>query len=96
MKSENKRLAKEVSELSTSVDELKVKTEKNHLKNEKLEAQSRRENLKFFNIDKSVIETWDQSEQKVREYISTELGLGETEIKLSDCIDYLEDLNHSQ
>ena len=40
-------------------------------------------------------ETWDQSEQKIREYISTELELDETEIKI-ERIDYLEDLNHGQ
>lgn len=82
LKDENKRLTREVSELSASVEELKVETKKNQLKNEKLEAQSRRENLKFFNIDESDNETWDQSEQKIRGYIRTELELDETEIKI--------------
>ena len=38
----NKHLTKEVSELSASVDKLKVETKKNQIKNEKLEAHKKK------------------------------------------------------
>ena len=38
-------------------------------------AQSRRENLKLYNTDEERGETWDQTESKVRKYLSEELGI---------------------
>lgn len=38
--------------------------------------------MKFFDIEESVNETWDQSEQKVRDYIRTELELDENGIHI--------------
>lgn len=44
-------------------------------KNEKLEAQSRRDNLKFYNMHGESQETWEQSENKIRTYLSEKLGI---------------------
>ena len=47
----------------------------NQVKNETLEAQSRRDNLKFYNIEDDRNETWEQSEEKVVKYLSDELNI---------------------
>ena len=44
------------------------------MKNDNLEAQSRRDNLKFYNVEEEQNETWEQSENKIRAYLSDELN----------------------
>ena len=40
---------------------------------ERIEEQSKRHNLKFYGIDEESNEIWDQSEQKVHNYLGDEL-----------------------
>ena len=54
----------------------------NEKKNEKLESQSRRDNLKFFGFDGERNETWEESENKVKNYISEGLGIDDSEIRI--------------
>ena len=82
LKQQNEFLTNKVDELSSSVAELECSSKQNELRYEKLEAQSRRENLRFFEIPKTPRETWDQSEDKVRDYISNSLGIDDTDIKI--------------
>ena len=49
---------------------------------ENLEAQSRHENLKFYNVPESQKETWEESERKVRHYISETLHMDDTRISI--------------
>ena len=75
LKTENETLKQENAELSKKVDDLNSKVEH-------LEAQSRRENLKFFNIPESKGETWEQSEDKVRQYLKDNLDIDESKISI--------------
>ena len=73
----------QVSELSKSVSRLEVRTTETERKNEQLEAQSRRNNLKFptlHGIKEDRGETWEQSE--MREYLSTELNIDVRDMKI--------------
>ena len=54
----------------------------NEKKNEKLESQSRRDNLKFFGFDGERNETWEESENKVKNYISEGLGIDDSDIRI--------------
>ena len=55
---------------------------RNQLELDQLEGQSRRQNLNFFNIEESTNETWEEFEEKVRNYIKSELDLDETAISI--------------
>ena len=82
LKQQNEFLTNKVDELSSSVAKLKCSSKQNELRYEKLEAQSRRENLIFFEIPETPRETWDQSEEKIRDFISNSLGIDDTDIKI--------------
>ena len=84
LKQQNEYLTctKKVRELSSSVAELECSSKQSEIRYEKLEAQSRRENLRFFDISEEPRETWDQSEQKVRDYISGTLGINDSDVKI--------------
>ena len=89
LKRENKELRKKNEELTDNVKELR-----NHVsdlskqnkelfnKYENLEGHSRRQNLKFYNIQEDKGETWDETERKVRNYVQNELGLDCAEINI--------------
>ena len=47
-----------------------------------MEAQSRRENLKFYNIQESGKESWAASENKMREYLTYDLHIDESKISI--------------
>ena len=97
LKQQNEYLTKKVRELSSSVAELECYSKQSEIRYEKLEAQSRRENLRFFDIPEEPRETWDQSEQKVRDYISGTLGINDSDVKIERAQDFLEKviLDHS-
>lgn len=82
LREENKRLSRQVSDLSATVTELENAARKYELKTDKLAAQSRRDNLRFFSIDEAVNETWKESEQKVRDYIQRALELDGADISI--------------
>ena len=44
---------------------------------ENLEAQSRRDNLMFYNLPEEQHETWEQTETKVRQHVKEQLGIEE-------------------
>ena len=75
LKRENEKLNHANVELSKKVDNLNAKVEQ-------LEAQSRRENLKFFNIPESDRETWEESENKIRKFLKENLDQDETAISI--------------
>ena len=75
LKQQNEGLRKQVAELSVSMAKLEARTAEAEKKNEHLEAQSRRDNLKFYGINDEPKESWEQSEAKVREYLARELNM---------------------
>ena len=75
LKRQNEKLTNKVDELSKSLEQVDALARDNQMKNEKLEAQSRRDNLKFYNIEDDRNETWEQSEEKVVKYVSDELSI---------------------
>ena len=77
LKEQNAYLTKQVSELQTTVLQQQSRTRETEKKNERLEAQSRRDNLRFHGLDDKMGETWEESETKVRDYISNDLGIDE-------------------
>ena len=81
LKQQNENLSKQVTDLTTTVISLETRIQDTEKKNEQLEAQSRRENLKFHGIGEDINGTWDQSETKIRKYFSDELGIDDTNIK---------------
>ncbi|MEW8107368.1 MAG: hypothetical protein AB2801_20365, partial [Candidatus Thiodiazotropha endolucinida] len=82
LKQQNERLSKQVYELSNSVTKLEARAKESEKKNEQLEAQSRRDNLKFYGIEEDPKETWEQTETKLRTYLSDELQIDESSIKI--------------
>ena len=52
------------------------------MKTERLEAQSRRDNLRFHGFEDKRDETWEESELKVRDYIRDDLGVDESSIQI--------------
>ena len=82
LKQQNENLSKQVSDLTTTVICLENRMNETEKKNENLEAQSRRDNLKFYGISEEPGETWDQSEEKIRNYLSNELNIDEPRIKI--------------
>ena len=82
LQDQNRKLTKTVNTLAANVSELEMCTKKSSSKLEQLEGQSRRQNLNFYNIEESRNETWEESEEKVRTYIKSELDLDETNISI--------------
>ena len=82
LKEQNAYLTKQVFELQTTVSQLESQTRETEKKNERLEAQSRRANLRFHGLDDEMGETWEESETKVRDYISNGLGIDESTIRV--------------
>ena len=68
--------------MKTAFSKLEVRTAEAEKKSENLEAQSRRDNLKFFGFQDDDKETWEQSEDKLWEYIRTELNINDSDIKI--------------
>ena len=68
LKSENELLRQENISIKQELSSMSVKLDK-------LEGHSRRNNLRFLGIKGRISESWEESEQKVREFISDTLGL---------------------
>ena len=82
LKQQNQVITSEINRMKTSFAKLEVRTAEAEKKSENLEAQSRRDNLKFFGFEDDGTETWEQSENKVRGYIRNELHIDDTDIKI--------------
>ena len=82
LKDQNVKLSKQVTELQTTVAHLEIRTREADIKNERLEAQSRRDNLRFYGFDDKQDETWEESENTIRSYIANELNLFESSVQI--------------
>ena len=89
VKESNQRLIDSQADINQNVKSLNDRVEKLELhlksseeKREKLEAQSRRENLRFHGIPEDRNETWEETEEKVKEYIGKDLELNPTSISI--------------
>ena len=78
---QNVDLTKTVSDLKDQVDNLETTVQKNTDANERIEAQSRRSNLIFYGIQGDKKESWETSEEKLREYLTDELHINESRIQ---------------
>ena len=82
LKKQNSRMMDQVTELTSTVENLETRVKEAERKNENLEAQSRRDNLKFYGIEDDRKETWEQTELKTRNYLSTQLETDDSNIKI--------------
>ena len=85
LREQNIKLTQYVESLAIYVPVLETSTQTNASKLDQIEGQSyqsRRQNLKFFEIEKSDKETWEQTEVKVRNYLSTELNMDESNLSI--------------
>lgn len=82
LREQNVKLTGKVDKLATLVNELEISNNSLNEKHEQLESQSRRQNLIFYDIKESHKETWEQSEQVVRDYIRDELSMNESDIRI--------------
>ena len=81
LKVENKKLLQKVEHLSNSINEVRKIAIDSERRSELLEAQSRRDNLKFYGINEEKNETWADTETKVRHEISR-LGLDVSSVSI--------------
>ena len=70
-----------MSDLKDQVDNLETTVQKITDANERMEAQSRRSNLIFYGIQGDKKESWETSEEKLREYLTDELHIDESRIQ---------------
>ena len=82
LKAQNDKLQQNVLQLQDKVSDLSKQNNVLAEKYENLENQSRRENLKFYNVDETAGETWDNTEQKVRNYIQNDLKINSDNISI--------------
>ena len=82
LKKQNKNLTQKVETLTTELQNVTELARENERKNEKLESQSRRENLKFFGLEEARNESWEESETKVRNHIAEGLNIDDSEIRI--------------
>ena len=82
LKDENNQLKQQNAELFEKVGNLQTQVGEMSAKYDNLEGQSRRENLRFFNMKEETRETWEETETKVRTYIKDELGIESENIQI--------------
>ena len=82
LKEQNSKPTKQVTDLQTTVSRLESRAQEADIKNERLEAQSPGDNLRFYGFEDKRGETWEESENAVRSYISNELSLDELSIQI--------------
>ena len=89
VKESNRKLVESQTEINNNVKELTDRVEKletdlksSEEKRDRLEAQSRREKLRLHGLPDDRDETWDETEDKVREYISKDLNLDQSSISI--------------
>ena len=71
----NREMNESIVDLNGKVDSLEEKLKVSEERCERLEAQSRRENLRFYGFDEKKDETWEETEETVRQYLGTDLEL---------------------
>ena len=78
----NDEINENVGQLNQRVSQLEKDLKQSESKREQLEAQSRRENLRFYGIEEDRYENWQDSERKIREYITKDLEIDESRISI--------------
>lgn len=79
----NRNMNEKVGELTTKVNNLEKELKTSQQKCENLEAQSRRENLRIYGFEeKQPRETWEETEELVRDYIQKDLEIDESRISI--------------
>lgn len=68
--------------MTTDLQTFTKLAKENERKNEKLESHSRRFNLKFFGFEDSINESWEESENKVKNYLHEGLHIDDSEIRI--------------
>ena len=71
----NKKISVEVSSLNKKITKLESDLKASEDKRERLEAQSKRENLRIYGLQEESNETWEDTENKVRKYITRDLEM---------------------
>lgn len=82
LKDQNVKLSKQMPDLQTTVAHLESRVQEADIKNERLQAQSRRDNLRFYGFIDKRDETWEGSENTVRSYLTNDLLLDESSIQI--------------
>ena len=75
-------MTKQVTDLQSTVSQLESRAQEAEIRNERLEAQSRRDDLRFYGFEDKQGETWEESENKVRSYIANDLNIEESSIQI--------------
>ncbi|MEW8544972.1 MAG: hypothetical protein AB2693_15715 [Candidatus Thiodiazotropha sp.] len=78
----NDRINENVKTLNDRVELLESKLKDSEEKRERLEAQSRRENLRFYGMSEDRDESWEGTENKIRDYISKDLEMDQSTISI--------------
>ena len=78
----NKVMNESIVDLNSKVENLEEQLKVSEERCEKLEAQSRRENLRFYGFEDKKDETWEETEEKVRQYIGADLELDPSRISI--------------
>ena len=78
----NSEIKGNVQDLTKRVESLETELQASEEKRERLEAQSRRENLRFYGIPEDKDETWEDTENKVRHYIDSNLEINATNLSI--------------
>ena len=74
LKEQNKELFSKVEALTRSIEDVRKVAKESEIRSERLESQSRRDNLKFHGIEDQRNESWEESEEKIRREI-TKMGI---------------------
>ena len=78
----NNQISEDVGNLNKKVAKLESDLKVSEEKRERLEAQSRRENLRIYGLPEEKNETWEDTENKMREYISRDLEMNQANISI--------------
>lgn len=82
LKAQNESLKSELSAISQKVITMESTMTKCSIKQEKLELQNKRCNLKFFNLNQTPDETSTDTEELVRSFITQDLGLEASSVNI--------------
>ena len=84
LKSKNEKLTNEMSVLTSKVENMETIIAKNTKKQEQLELQSKKCNLKFYGLNQEQNETAIDSETKVRRYILNDLEISDDDYSIDN------------
>ena len=79
---QNHKLTTEVSVLKDQMKNLEAQVSKHAIHQERVEWQNKRSNLKIYNINQSPNESAEETETKVKSFLTRDLGIPESEINM--------------